>query len=64
MTDLGITGGGAGRHMVYSAGKQDHTIDKDAMIDHVVEMVETRAAALRAADPRTAPAVAEAAAAE
>jgi (E)-4-hydroxy-3-methylbut-2-enyl-diphosphate synthase len=64
MTDLGITGGGAGRHMVYSAGKQDHTIDKDAMIDHVVEMVETRAAALRAADPRTAPALAEAAAAE
>ncbi len=54
MTDLGITGGGAGRHMVYSAGKQDHTIDKDAMIDHVVEMVETRAAALRAADPRLA----------
>ena len=54
MTDLGITGGGAGRHMVYSAGRQDHTIDKDAMIDHVVEMVETRAAALRAADPRLA----------
>ena len=54
MTDLGITGGGAGRHMVYSAGKQDHTIDKDAMIDHVVEMVETRAAMLRAADPRLA----------
>jgi (E)-4-hydroxy-3-methylbut-2-enyl-diphosphate synthase len=64
MTDLGITGGGAGRHMVYSAGKQDHTIDKDAMIDHVVEMVEARAAALRAADPRTAPVHAEAAAAE
>jgi (E)-4-hydroxy-3-methylbut-2-enyl-diphosphate synthase len=64
MTDLGITGGGAGRHMVYSAGKQDHTIDKDAMIDHVVEMVEARAAALRAADPRAAPALAEAAAAE
>jgi (E)-4-hydroxy-3-methylbut-2-enyl-diphosphate synthase len=54
MTDLGITGGGAGRHMVYSAGRQDHTIDKDAMIDHVVEMVETRAAALRAADPHLA----------
>jgi (E)-4-hydroxy-3-methylbut-2-enyl-diphosphate synthase len=49
MTDLGITGGGAGRHMVYAAGKQDHTVDKDAMIDHVVELVETRAAALRAA---------------
>jgi (E)-4-hydroxy-3-methylbut-2-enyl-diphosphate synthase len=68
MTDLGITGGGAGRHMVYSAGRQDHTIDKDAMIDHVVEMVETRAAALRAADPKLVPAPvtvhAEAAAAE
>jgi (E)-4-hydroxy-3-methylbut-2-enyl-diphosphate synthase len=68
MTDLGITGGGAGRHMVYSAGKQDHTIDKDAMIDHVVEMVEARAAALRAADPKLVPAPvtvhAEAAAAE
>jgi (E)-4-hydroxy-3-methylbut-2-enyl-diphosphate synthase len=62
MTDLGITGGGAGRHMVYSAGRQDHTIEKDAMIDHVVEMVEARAAALRAADPRAA--LAEAAAAE
>ena len=54
MTDLGITGGGAGRHMVYSAGKQDHTIDKDAMIDHVHEMVEARAEMLRAADPRLA----------
>jgi (E)-4-hydroxy-3-methylbut-2-enyl-diphosphate synthase len=64
MTDLGITGGGAGRHMVYSAGKQDHTIDRDAMIDHVVELVETRAAALRAADPSNAPVLAEAAAAE
>jgi (E)-4-hydroxy-3-methylbut-2-enyl-diphosphate synthase len=54
MTDLGVTGGGAGRHMVYSAGRQDHTIDKDVMIDHVVEMVEKRAEALRAADPRQA----------
>jgi (E)-4-hydroxy-3-methylbut-2-enyl-diphosphate synthase len=52
MTDLGITGGGAGRHMVYSAGKQSHTVDKDAMIDHVVEMVEARAAAIRAAEPK------------
>ena len=64
MTDLGITGGGAGRHMVYSAGRQDHTIDKDAMIDHVVELVETRAAALRAAEPAPLPVHAEAAAAE
>jgi (E)-4-hydroxy-3-methylbut-2-enyl-diphosphate synthase len=55
MTDIGITGGGGGRHMVYSAGKQDHTIDKDAMINHVVEMVEARAALLKAAEPVAAP---------
>ena len=60
MTDLGVTGGGAGRHMVYSAGKQDHTVDKDAMIEHIVELVETRAAAIRDAEAQTA-AVAQAA---
>jgi (E)-4-hydroxy-3-methylbut-2-enyl-diphosphate synthase len=66
MTDLGITGGGAGRHMVYSAGRQDHTIDKDAMIDHVVELVEKRAEAIRSAEEaaKAAPVPAAAAAAE
>ncbi len=44
MTDLGVTGGGNGRHMVYAAGKTDHTIEGAAMIDHVVELVEQRAA--------------------
>ncbi len=49
MTDLGVTGGGAGRHMVYSAGrKTNQTIDSAAMIDHIVAMVEARAALLRA----------------
>jgi (E)-4-hydroxy-3-methylbut-2-enyl-diphosphate synthase len=48
MTDLGVTGGGNGRHMVYAAGKTDHTIEGAAMIDHVVELVEQRAARLRA----------------
>ncbi|HEV7457987.1 MAG TPA: flavodoxin-dependent (E)-4-hydroxy-3-methylbut-2-enyl-diphosphate synthase [Roseococcus sp.] len=48
MTDIGLTGGGAGRHMVYSAGRQDHTTDTDAMIDHLVGLVEARAAALEA----------------
>ncbi len=27
MTDIGLTGGGNGRHMIYRAGKTDHTID-------------------------------------
>ena len=30
MTDIGVTGGGGGRHMVYAAGKTDHTIDSRA----------------------------------
>jgi len=49
MTDIGVTGGGNGRHMVYAAGKTDHTIDQATMIDHIVELVEAKAAALKAA---------------
>jgi (E)-4-hydroxy-3-methylbut-2-enyl-diphosphate synthase len=48
MTDIGVTGGGSGRHMVYAAGKTDHTIDGERMIDHIVELVEAKAAQLRA----------------
>jgi (E)-4-hydroxy-3-methylbut-2-enyl-diphosphate synthase len=48
MTDIGVTGGGGGRHMVYAAGKTDHTIDGERMIDHIVELVEAKAAQLRA----------------
>jgi (E)-4-hydroxy-3-methylbut-2-enyl-diphosphate synthase len=48
MTDLGVTGGGNGRHMIYSAGKQDHTIDGASMVDHIVALVEAKAASLKA----------------
>ncbi len=44
MTDLGFTGGGAGSGMVYLAGKAHHKLGNDGMIDHIVELVETRAA--------------------
>jgi (E)-4-hydroxy-3-methylbut-2-enyl-diphosphate synthase len=50
MTDIGLTGGGAGRHMVYASGKTDHTIDEAAMVDHLVELVEKRAALIQAED--------------
>jgi (E)-4-hydroxy-3-methylbut-2-enyl-diphosphate synthase len=50
MTDIGVTGGGNGRHMVYAAGKTDHTIEGDGMIDHIVELVEAKAVALQKAD--------------
>ncbi|MBY0335785.1 MAG: flavodoxin-dependent (E)-4-hydroxy-3-methylbut-2-enyl-diphosphate synthase [Acetobacteraceae bacterium] len=48
MTDIGLTGGGAGKHMVYAGGKQDHTTSTDEMVEHLVSLVEARAAKLRA----------------
>ncbi|MEL6265713.1 MAG: flavodoxin-dependent (E)-4-hydroxy-3-methylbut-2-enyl-diphosphate synthase [Pseudomonadota bacterium] len=50
MTDVGFTGGGAGRGMVYLAGKQSHTMTNDQMVDHIVEQVEKKAAAIEAAE--------------
>ncbi|HQT67353.1 MAG TPA: flavodoxin-dependent (E)-4-hydroxy-3-methylbut-2-enyl-diphosphate synthase [Acetobacteraceae bacterium] len=49
MTDLGITGGGSGRHMVYAAGKTDHTIEGETMIDHIVGLVEAKVASIQQA---------------
>jgi (E)-4-hydroxy-3-methylbut-2-enyl-diphosphate synthase len=48
-TDLGLTGGGNESHMVYVAGSPDHKVDGPAMIDHIVGLVEQKAAALDAA---------------
>ena len=49
MTDVGFTGGGAGSGMVYLAGKQSHKMSNEGMIDHIVEMVEKKAAEIEAA---------------
>lgn len=43
-TDIGFTGGGAGSGMVYMAGKPDHKLSNDDMVDHIVGLVEKRAA--------------------
>ena len=48
MTDIGFTGGGAGKGMVYLAGKTSHTMGNDRMVDHIVELVEAKAAELEA----------------
>jgi (E)-4-hydroxy-3-methylbut-2-enyl-diphosphate synthase len=48
MTDIGFTGGGAGSGMVYLAGKQSHKLSNEQMIDHIVGLVEQKAAALEA----------------
>ncbi|WP_102224669.1 flavodoxin-dependent (E)-4-hydroxy-3-methylbut-2-enyl-diphosphate synthase [Acidimangrovimonas sediminis] len=52
MTDVGFTGGGAGSGMVYMAGKQSHKMSNDQMIDHIVGLVETRAAEIEAEKAR------------
>jgi (E)-4-hydroxy-3-methylbut-2-enyl-diphosphate synthase len=50
MTDVGFTGGGKGAGMVYLAGKPDHKMDNDRMVDHIVELVEAKARELDAAE--------------
>src|ERR1700722_3894097 len=47
MTDIGLTGGGAGGPMTYRAGKRAHTIGGGSMIDHIVDLVEAKAAELK-----------------
>lgn len=51
-TDIGLTGGGQNSHMVYVAGRQDHKIGTDAMVDHLVDLVEKKAAAIEAEEAR------------
>jgi (E)-4-hydroxy-3-methylbut-2-enyl-diphosphate synthase len=48
MTDIGFTGGGAGAGMVYVAGRPDHKMGNEGMVDHIVELVEAKAAQLEA----------------
>lgn len=60
-TDIGITGGGAGKHMVYLSGVRAHHIESDDMLDHIVDLVEKKAAEIEddmidAGDAETSPA--------
>ena len=49
-TDIGITGGGNGTHMVYLSGVTDHHVRDGEMIDHIVRLVEAKAAELEGAE--------------
>jgi (E)-4-hydroxy-3-methylbut-2-enyl-diphosphate synthase len=49
-TDIGITGGGNGTHMVYLSGVTDHHVKDADMIDHIVRLVEQKAAEIEAAE--------------
>jgi (E)-4-hydroxy-3-methylbut-2-enyl-diphosphate synthase len=46
-TDIGLTGGGNGNHMIYLSGVTDHKIDDENMVEHIVDLVEKKAAQLK-----------------
>ncbi len=48
-TDIGFTGGGNDTHQVYIAGLPDHRLKNQDIVDHLVELVEAKAAQLDAA---------------
>jgi (E)-4-hydroxy-3-methylbut-2-enyl-diphosphate synthase len=47
-TDIGFTGGGNGTHMVYIAGQPDHKLKDANIVDHLVSLVEKKAAEIAA----------------
>ncbi|GAA4030689.1 flavodoxin-dependent (E)-4-hydroxy-3-methylbut-2-enyl-diphosphate synthase [Sphingomonas rosea] len=56
-TDIGVTGGGNGKHMVYLSGVTDHHVADEGMVDHIVRLVEAKAAEIEAAEAAKQPAL-------
>ncbi|HLI19950.1 MAG TPA: flavodoxin-dependent (E)-4-hydroxy-3-methylbut-2-enyl-diphosphate synthase [Stellaceae bacterium] len=48
-TDIGFTGGGNGTHQVYIAGVPAHRLKDESIVDHLVDLVEKKAAEIEAA---------------
>ena len=46
-TDIGLTGGGKGTHQIYLSGMADHRFTDDNIVEHVVNLVEERAALIK-----------------
>ena len=46
-TQIGLTGGGQGNHMMYLSGLPHHKIASDKIINEVVELVEKKSKELR-----------------
>tara|TARA_B100000686_G_C16796556_1_gene982796 strand:- start:1301 stop:2410 length:1110 start_codon:yes stop_codon:yes gene_type:complete len=44
MTDIGFTGGGRGTHQVYRGGVSAHRLQDENIVDHLVDLVEAKAA--------------------
>jgi (E)-4-hydroxy-3-methylbut-2-enyl-diphosphate synthase len=53
-TDIGITGGGNGKHMVYLSGVTDHHVEDADMVAHIVKLVEAKAASIDAGESLSA----------
>jgi (E)-4-hydroxy-3-methylbut-2-enyl-diphosphate synthase len=47
-TDIGLTGGGQGKHMVYVGGVPSEKTTTETMLDHLVSMIEAKAAKIEA----------------
>ena len=61
-TDVGFTGGGRGTHQVYIAGQPHHRLKDTSIVDHLVQLVEEKAAEIEAdiaATPERLPSAAE-----
>ncbi|MBN43098.1 MAG: 4-hydroxy-3-methylbut-2-en-1-yl diphosphate synthase [Alphaproteobacteria bacterium] len=48
MTDIGFTGGGRGTHQVYIGGQPHHRLQNEDIVDHLVSLVEAKAAEIEA----------------
>ncbi len=47
-TDIGFTGGGRGVHQVYITGQPHHRLKNESIVDHLVELIEEKAAEIEA----------------
>ncbi|MEE8276249.1 MAG: flavodoxin-dependent (E)-4-hydroxy-3-methylbut-2-enyl-diphosphate synthase [Alphaproteobacteria bacterium] len=47
-TDIGLTGGGRGTHQIYLGGLADHRLQNADIVDHLVALVERKAAEIEA----------------
>ena len=48
-TDIGLTGGGNNTHQIYLSGVTDHRLKDQSIVDHLVGLVEKKAAEIEAA---------------
>lgn len=47
-TDIGLTGGGNGSHLLYLGGIKDHKVSTEEMVEHLAGLIEKKAAEIEA----------------